>query len=113
MTDVLTSPFWLGGEILLGFSLPILAGALIAAFGDQIGTGSHKPSGRVAGPRRLPNTDAFRLPALHPQLGPSRRMVGPGRLLMVGQIDAAGAFPTLTPRLGPARDHAVTSRRAA
>jgi hypothetical protein len=104
MTGMLTSPFWVGEEIFLGFSLPIFVGALIAAFGDQTPTVSHKPPGYAAAPRRLPNAGAFRLPVLDPpQLGPSRQIVGPGRLLTVGQIDAAGAIRPLTSCLGPAQ----------
>jgi hypothetical protein len=91
---MLTSPLWVGGEIFLGFSLAVLVGVLIAAFGDKI--------------------RKFQLPALDaPQLGHSR-IVGRAKL---GRSEAA-----LAPRLGPAQgDHgdrkglalAVTSRKAA
>jgi hypothetical protein len=121
MANMLVSPLWVGGEIFLGLSLTMFVGALIAVFGDRIRSGSHKSPEVV--PRRVPSTGAFRLPVLDPpQLGPSRRIVEPGRLPTVGQIDAEGAFPTLAPRLAPAEgDHvarkgaarAVISRRAA
>src|SRR5208282_340910 len=106
MAGMLTSPFWLGGEIFLGLSLPIFVGALIAAFGDQIRTGAHKPLEAL--PRKLPNTGAFPLSVFDsPQLGHSR-IVGPGRLLKV-----RAERPTLAPRLGPELARAVTGRRAA
>jgi hypothetical protein len=115
---MLTSPLWIGGEIFLGFSLTIFVGALIAAFGNQIRAGRPKPSAYAASPTRLPNAGAFGLP-VRPQLGRSPRIVEPGRLLTVGQKDAAGAFLPLAPRFGraqgdlrkePAR---AVSRRAA
>jgi hypothetical protein len=92
-----TSPLWIGGEILLGFSLTILVGTLIAAFGDQIKAGRSKPSAYAASPRRLPNIGTFDLPVA-PELRRSPRIVGPG-LLTFGQTDAAGASLTLGGRI--------------
>jgi hypothetical protein len=113
MDGMPTSPFWVGGEIFLGLSLPIFVGPLIAACGDQISTGADKPLEAL--PRRLPNTGAFPLSVFDsPRLGHSR-IVGQERLLTV-----RAERPTLAPRLGPAQvdnrkglARAVTGRRAA
>ena len=115
MAGMLTSPFLVGGEIILGLSLPIFMGALIAAFGDQIRTGAHQP--REALPRRLPGTGAFPLSVFDsPQLGHCR-IVGQEPLLL---LKVRAKRPTLAPRLAPAQvDNrnglagAVTGRRAA
>jgi hypothetical protein len=113
---MLTSPLWVGGEIFLGFSLTIFVGTLIAVFGDQIQAGRSKPA-YAAAALMLPNTGTFRLPT-PPQLRRPPRIVGPARLLTVGQTDVARASLTLAPRLGP--DHVqrrepapAVSRRAA
>jgi hypothetical protein len=113
MDGMPTSAFWVGGEIFLGLSLSIFVGPLIAAFGDQISTGAHKPLEAL--PRRLPNTGGFPLSVFDsPRLGHSR-IVGQERLLTV-----RAERPTLAPRLGPAQvdnrkglARAVTGRRAA
>ena len=39
MTGMLISPLFVGGEILLGFSLTVFVGALIATLGDRTRTG--------------------------------------------------------------------------
>jgi hypothetical protein len=113
MAGMLTSPFWVGGEIFLGLSLPIFMGALIAAFGDQIRMGAHQPLEALS--RRLPDTAAFPLSVLDsPQLGRSP-IVGQERLLEV-----RAERPPLSPPLGLAQldnrkglARAVTGRRAA
>jgi len=95
---MLTSPLWVGGEIFLGFSLAVLVGVLIAAFGDKIRMRGHEQS--EAAPRRLPSTGVFQLPVPDaPQLGHSRIV---GRAKLGRRSEAA-----LAPRLGPA------SRKAA
>ena len=38
MTGTFISPLLIGGEVLLGFSLTIFVGALIATFGDRMRT---------------------------------------------------------------------------
>lgn len=89
---MLTSPLWVGGEIFVGFSLPIFVGVLIAAFDDKIRMRGYEQS--EAAPRRLPSTGVFQLPALDaPQLGHSR-IVARAKL---GRSEAALA-PHLCPR---------------
>ena len=104
---MLTSPLWVGGEIFVGFSLPIFLGVLIAAFDDKIRMRGYEQS--EAAPRRLPSTGVFQLPALDaPQLGHSHRGrswdAPRPRLLRISapaqgdHVDRKGVAPAVTSR---------------